>query len=816
MTTVHLNLEDAFQDSPQYRAKLLTAHKSAEAFESTLTVWAERARHFVEALAGLNEATDNLLQDLTTRAFTSFPDSKYFEDSGAKLRESFLTFESSFVGDLENGLIEPLLQFQKSSSQMLTEARRQFLNSAEDYESMIHKYSSLPHLKNQRKDEFTNYLYSMKLKSCRHSLSYANMLNELPLIRGSFVLNKMNSFLEIMSTLLGNHQLLVNNAKPVVAQALESIDEDRTIENIQDLQDDHTLLEHIEPHLTKYRQALGVEEYDEVSIATQVSDLSIDSDLMVNNGKSGYLLLRKANTRGGWNRHWFRIQMPEGLFIQCTNSSDQPIVVDLHASSVYETDCDGRSYAFEISTPPVSKYYFQAETELDMMEWVTALRVPHVHSINYNKEFDVTSGGSELVKSSSVYVREVKNSKNALHIKDPLSLPATWRRIVLIIRSNGTLYQFDEHDKTVIENIKIKELQRNQISLIDESALKKKCCFVLKSKQRAYFFMTEGLSERNEWVSILKTFAQPEVLGHSEPPHFCYRLDRACLISVIEGRGFGHADPYCYIELDGERRGKTSTKYRVLNPIWVEDFLFTDLPALRDGATVVVMNKNRIHKDSNIGKVHLPISVIRQDEEFEGWYPVMYESKISGYPAEMVGELRLRFKYDEVVVLPSSSYGDLLKLLLDVESRLIFDLVNVSKNLEWFAENMMRIYAAKNMAMEWLLFLARNEVEATDDANILFRGNSILTKAIDGYMKLIGLQYVDEAIGDIVRSICENKVYVEVDELKLDRNEDIRAHWRILIGYTKMLWKGIEKTQAKCPRELCVLFYGLRGIKQEK
>ncbi|KAK9765659.1 hypothetical protein K7432_005828 [Basidiobolus ranarum] len=803
MATAHLDLRDAFHDSPQYRANLVNAHKEAEAFESILNIWAEKTKIFVQAVAGLNEATDTILRLVTSpHNAPSFLDSHNFEHTRAELQEKFFSMENSFVSTLESDIIEPLLQFQGSVSQMLSEARREFLNSAEDYESIVYKYSSLPHLKNQKNDEFTNYLYNMKLESCKNSLKYANMLNELPLIRESLVLKKMNSFLDIMSTWFDGHQLSIDKAKPVINEVLESIEKEGVAQDIQSLQvDEHTLLEPIECHLTKYKQALGLLAYDEVSIATQISDLSVDSELMMNQGKSGYLLLRKANSRGGWTRHWFHIQMPEGLFIQCTNSVDQSIVVDLHASLVREADCDGRSYAFEISTPPILKYYFQAETDADMMEWVTALRVPHIRSINYHRnDLDVPSAGSVLVKSGSVYIRELKSSKNPHSTKDPLSVAANWRRIVLIIRTNGTLYQFDEHDKTVIETIKIKDLQRNQINLIDESALKKKNCFILKSKQRIHFFMTEGLSERNEWVSILKTFAQPEVLGYSEPPHFCYRLDRTYWISVIEGRGFGQADPYCYIELDGERKGKTSTKSKALNPIWVEDFLFTDLPALRSGIDVVVMNKNRLHKDSNIGKVRLPITYIQRDEMFEGWYPMMYESKISGYPAEMVGELRLRFKYEEVVVLPSSSYDNLLKLLLDVDSRLIFDLVNVSKNLEWFAENMMRIYAANGMAMEWLLFLARNEVELTDDSNILFRGNSILTKAIDGYMKLIGLQYVDEAIGDIVRSICENKIYVEVDELKLDRCEDIRAHWRVLVSYTKLLWKSIEKTQAKCPR----------------
>ncbi|ORX88741.1 Rho GTPase activation protein [Basidiobolus meristosporus CBS 931.73] len=299
--------------------------------------------------------------------------------------------------------------------------------------------------------------------------------------------------------------------------------------------------------------------------------------------------------------------------------------------------------------------------------------------------------------------------------------------------------------------------------------------------------MAESLLERNEWVGVLKTFAQPEVLGYSNATHFCYRLDRTFWLRVIDARNIGQCDPYCFIELDGERRAKTSTKSRTNAPFWREDFYFS-----------------------------ISLNNIKRGEYYEEWYPLMHEAKNS-HAAEHVGDIRLRLRYDEVVVLPSASYEELIEMILDVESKIIFDLVGISKNLEWFSENMTRIYEGRNYAIEWLTYLAYHEVNSTgnaiyevfevvqtlkrflDDSNILFRGNSILTKAIDSYMKMIGIQYVDEAIGDIVRSICEHKIVCEVDMTKLEKGQDIRSQWRILLTYTKMLWRAIEKSRAKCP-----------------
>lgn len=105
-----------------------------------------------------------------------------------------------------------------------------------------------------------------------------------------------------------------------------------------------------------------------------------------------------------------------------------------------------------------------------------------------------------------------------------------------------------------------------------------------------------------------------------------------------------------------------------------------------------------------------------------------------------------------------------------------------TRNLDWIAERLLLIHQANNRAMEWLQFLTTQEIAKTGglrmhqpirmmyanvtgilgDPNILFRGNSMATKAIDAYMKLVGWQYLDDTIGGALRYICANQVCCEV------------------------------------------------------
>ena len=60
-----------------------------------------------------------------------------------------------------------------------------------------------------------------------------------------------------------------------------------------------------------------------------------------------------------------------------------------------------------------------------------------------------------------------------------------------------------------------------------------------------------------------------------------------------------------------------------------------------------------------------------------------------------------------------------------------------------------------------------SDVEKTEDPSLLFRGNSIATKAVDLYMKLIGSKYLKNTLGLFIRDVYDNAQEFEVEIFKV-------------------------------------------------
>jgi hypothetical protein len=92
------------------------------------------------------------------------------------------------------------------------------------------------------------------------------------------------------------------------------------------------------------------------------------------------------------------------------------------------------------------------------------------------------------------------------------------------------------------------------------------------------------------------------------------------------------------------------------------------------------------------------------------------------------------------------------------------------------------------------------EIAATDNAQVLFRGNSILTKAVDCFMKLCAQHWLDRAVGDVLREICDKQLCYEVDPTRLEKGEDLKSNWRRLTQLTVNLWQSIERSADSIPQ----------------
>src|SRR5947207_9137702 len=95
---------------------------------------------------------------------------------------------------------------------------------------------------------------------------------------------------------------------------------------------------------------------------------------------------------------------------------------------------------------------------------------------------------------------------------------------------------------------------------------------------------------------------------------------------------------------------------------------------------------------------------------------------------------------------------------------------------------------------------------ATDEANLLFRRNSLLTKAFDAHMRRLGTEYLQETIGDRLRDIAESNPDCEVDPSKVRSQNNLDRNWRNLIALTSSIWKAISDSSSRCPLEMRLLF----------
>ncbi|GAM25578.1 hypothetical protein SAMD00019534_087530 [Acytostelium subglobosum LB1] len=184
------------------------------------------------------------------------------------------------------------------------------------------------------------------------------------------------------------------------------------------------------------------------------------------------------------------------------------------------------------------------------------------------------------------------------------------------------------------------------------------------------------------------------------------------------------------------------------------------------------------------------------------------------YPNQTVenrlGDVRLKLKYSEEVVLPLKSYGPLLEFIQDDEMSVINILGNISKQRETIANILIRVFEKTDRCADLLRRLTEQEIDSTDNPDIIFRGNSLATKSVDLYMKLIGLPYLASTIGPLIKKIYVSKKSCEIDPTKLEKGEDIKKNCRNLLSFVKKMASAIMGSAERCPEPLRQVFRAIQ------
>ncbi|KAK6530725.1 hypothetical protein TWF281_007564 [Arthrobotrys megalospora] len=325
--------------------------------------------------------------------------------------------------------------------------------------------------------------------------------------------------------------------------------------------------------------------------------------------------------------------------------------------------------------------------------------------------------------------------------------------------------------------------------------------------------------------------------------------------------------------IDGDIRARSPPRLKGPSCMWMETFEFNELPSQLNVIEVVLKQRSIKHRkdrgptSSNgplstyqiitgeaIGVVTINLNDLEFDAETETWWPIIPVSKAQETP---IGEVLLRIRKEELVVLMMEEYRSLLELLTGFHNGLtilIGQIVNT--DLRRLAHTLLKIFQVSGKAVDWLMALAEADVSgiykegglkslpntgsaaevdvqlnqanpdpsvksdstkrAQMEANILFRGNSLLTKAVEAHMARYGKEYMEETIGEHVKRIAEEDLYCEVDPMKCKNNDEIKQNWKTLNSLVRNVWQSIYGSGHKCPLEVKKILYHIRLCVEEK
>ncbi|KAI9469427.1 hypothetical protein BX667DRAFT_502306 [Coemansia mojavensis] len=364
----------------------------------------------------------------------------------------------------------------------------------------------------------------------------------------------------------------------------------------------------------------------------------------------------------------------------------------------------------------------------------------------------------------------------------------------------------------------------------------------------------------------------PSLMQISGCKSFGFRIERCLWIKMHQVHGLSQsASISAAILADGHLLAQTDTASSSKGLLRWDgaSYCFGKLSQIRRGVHVVVLQKDCGAEHKVIGHSLLPISMLRRGHSYDGWYPLTYggeslspllpfalnvkparkrwlntrrkraksikspsdtdtkstsndasrscESDQTTHKAAAPfrsGDIHIQLCYDETVVLDKSMYEDVVVLLLHTDPTLIFRLTSMHPNsADWLIETVTKIGISRNSAESWIERLVCHEMamRAERDPALLFRGTSVATRAVDTLMKVVGLEFIDRLIGDVVRNIVSNEYACEVDPTRLPDSNNIDIHWDALNRLMQMLWQSIEDNAYTCPPILRKTFASIRS-----
>nr|XP_048295892.1 RAS protein activator like-3 isoform X2 [Myodes glareolus] len=433
-----------------------------------------------------------------------------------------------------------------------------------------------------------------------------------------------------------------------------------------------------------------------------------------------------------------------------------------------------------------------ASSESSMQASVGNLRDPDRTAGKHEPE---TTGSNQVhnVRGLLKRLKEKKRVRSELGAHGPRDGPPS------ALGSRESLATLSELDLGAEKDVRVWPLH--------SSLLGEPYCFQVTWAGGSRCFYCRSSTERDRWIEDLRRQFQPSQDNVE-------RQETWLTVWVHEAKGLPRAAaPGVRAELwlDGALLARTAPRAGPGQLFWAERFHFEALPPAR---RLSLRLRGAGPGGAAVGRVALEldeVSIPRAPAAgLERWFPVL------GAPASAA--LRARIRVRRLRVLPSERYKELAEFLTFHYARLCEALESAlsAQAKEELAAAMVRVLRATGRAQALVTDLGTAELARCGGREaLLFRENTLATKAIDEYMKLVAQEYLQETLGEVVRRLCASTEDCEVDPSKCPPPE-LSKHQARLRNSCEEVFETIIQSYNWFPAELGTVFSSWREACQAR